>query len=212
MIKKNSFSLAIAFGVFALASSAPAQPATQPKPQAPAASQPAPPANVPGGKVALIFSAAFQDPKNGIAKFTVLLTKLNAEFQKIQDDLNATAQRIKTGQDEIANMQKAPNPDLRAIQTKLDQLDQLKKDYQRRGEDAQAQYGKRRQELFMPLQDEVGKALDAFAKARGVTLVIDASQTEGILFASEGIDITRAFISDYNLKNPATAAATPPKP
>src|SRR6185369_2415212 len=100
----------------------------------------------------------------------------------------------------------------KTVQSKLDQLDQMKKDYQRRGEDAQAQYTRRRQELFLPLQDEVGKALDGFAKSRGITMVIDASQTEGILFASEVLDITRAFINDYNLKNPATAAATPPKP
>src|SRR5262245_8821248 len=61
--------------------------------------------NVPKGKVAIIFSAAFQDQKQGIAKFTVLLNKLNAEFQKTQDDLNATAQRIQALQDEVKKLQ-----------------------------------------------------------------------------------------------------------
>ena len=212
MRKEIRFALAVTFGLFMLVHSVAAQPAaaTQPKPQPPAAT--ATQANVPGGKVALIFSALFQDPKQGIAKFTVILNKLNGEFQPTQNELNATAQKLKNLQDEIANLQKAAAPDLKLIQTKLDQHEQMKKDYQRRGEDAQAQYGRRRQELFAPLQEEVGKALDVFAKSRGVTLVIDGSQTEGILFASDGIDITRAFISDYNLKNPATAAATPPKP
>ena len=210
MIKKNTCALAIAFALAALNSSVSAQPATQPKPQAPAA------VNVPVSKVAVIFTGAFQDSKQGIAKFNVLLTKINSEFQKTQDDLNQTAARLKTSQDEISNLQaqaaKGTPVDPRTIQTKLDQLDQAKKDYQRRGEDAQAAYQRRRQEVFMPLQDEVGKALDAFAKARGITMVIDGSQQEGILFASDGIDITRAFISDYNLKNPATAAVTPAKP
>jgi len=212
MRKEIRFALGIAVGLFAFAISVAAQPApaTQPKPQPPATSTTQ--AVVPSGKVALIFSVAFQDPKQGIAKFTVLLNKLNAEFQGIQSELNTTAQKLKNLQDEIANLQKAANPDLKLIQTKLDQHEQMKKDYQRRGEDAQAQYAKRRQDLFTPLQDEVGKALDVYAKSRGVTLVIDASQTEGILFATEGIDITKAFINDYNLKNPATAAATPPKP
>jgi outer membrane protein len=216
MINKIRSALAVAFGLAALATSAAAQPAaTQPKPAVPTTPT-TQSAAVPSGKVALILSAAFQDPKQGIARFTVLLNKLNAEFQKVQDDLNATAQRIKTSQDEITKLQSQASTgapvDLKSIQVKIDQLDTMKKDYQRRGEDAQAQYGRRRQELFAPLQDDVGKALDAFAKARGITLVIDASQTEGILFASEGLDITRAFISDYNQKNPATAAATPPKP
>jgi len=206
----TKFSLAIAF-CFIATSHAVAQPATQPKPQTTPATQAAP-VNVPVGKVAVVFSAAFQDPKEGIAKFTVLLTRLNAEFQKTQDDLNQTAQKINQLQDEIAKLQKSTAPvDPKTVQAKLDQVDQMKKDYQRKGEDGQANYQRRRQEIFAPLQDDVGKALDVYAKSRGITLVIDGSQIEGILFAADSIDITRAFITDYNLKNPATASTTTPK-
>ena len=53
--------------------------------------------------------------------------------------------------------------------------------------------------------------MDAFAKARGITMILDGSQVQGILYAAEGLDVTKAFISDYNSKNPATAAVTPPK-
>ena len=67
-------------------------PGTQTKPQAPATSTGA--VNIPNGKVAVIFSAAFQDQKQGIAKFGVLVTKLNTEFQKTQDELNQTAKTI----------------------------------------------------------------------------------------------------------------------
>ena len=185
-------------------------PATQAKPQGPATSSA--PVNVPTGKVAVIFSAAFQDQKQGIAKFGVLLTKLNGEFQKTQDDLTQTAKNIQALQDEIKKLQESAAPvDPKTIQSKVGQLDQMKKDYQRRGEDGQAAYQRRRQEIFTPLQDDVGKALDVWVKARGITLVLDASQVEGILFAAETIDITRAFISEYNSKNPVTASATVPK-
>ena len=183
--------------------------ATQPRPQAPAP-QPSV-ANVPVSKLAVIYSADFQDPKTGIARFTATLTKLNSEFQKTQDDLNQTAQRLKTLQDEINNLQRATNTTPAQIQAKIADLDQQKKEYQRKGEDAQAQYQKRRQELFLPFQDDVGKALDAFAKARNITMVIDASQVQGILYAADASDITRAFINDYNAKNPATASVTTPK-
>jgi outer membrane protein len=168
-------------------------------------------ASVPSGKVAVIFSAVFQDQKQGIAKFSVLANKLNSEFQKTQDELNQTAKNIQTLQDDIKKLQAAPSPDAKTVQSKVDQLDQMKKDYQRRGEDGQASYQRRRQEIFAPLQEDVGKALDAYAKARGINLVMDASQLEGILFASETIDITRAFIAEYNSKNPATASAATPK-
>lgn len=183
--------------------------ATQPRPQTPAA-QPSV-ANVPVSKLAVIYSADFQDPKTGIARFTATLTKLNSEFQKTQDDLNQTAQRLKTFQDEINNLQRAANATPAQIQAKIADLDQQKKEYQRKGEDAQAQYQRRRQELFLPFQDDVGKALDAFAKARNITMVIDASQVQGILYAADASDITRAFINDYNAKNPATASVATPK-
>ena len=208
MMNSNPFALAIAFGLFAAGSNVFAQPA-QPRTQGPATQSAA---TVPVGKVAVIFSAAFQDPKQGIARFPILLTRLNSEFKKTQDDLTQTAQQIKTLQDEVAKLQASPAPiDPKTVQSKIDQLDQMKKDYQRKGEDAQAQYQRRRQEIFAPLQDDVGKALDVYAKARGINLVIDGSQVEGILFASDSIDITRAFISDYNSKNPATASAAAPK-
>jgi outer membrane protein len=180
--------------------------ATQPRPQAPAA----PTVNVPVSKMAVIYSEQFQDQKTGIARFTVTLNKLNAEFQKIQNDLTQTSQRLTVLQDEITKLQQAGGATPAQIQAKIDTLDQQKRDYQRRGEDAKAQYQKRYQDLFLPLQDDVSKALDAYARARGITLIIDGSQV-AILYAAESMDVTRAFINEYNLKNPATAQATLPK-
>jgi len=211
MKSKYFLALAFAVGLASAVTSMAQAPGTQPKPQVPATSTST--GNVPTGKVAVIFSAAFQDQKQGIARFGVLVNKLNAEFQKTQDDLNQTAKNIQTLQDEITKLQQSAAPvDPKTVQAKVDQLDQMKKDYQRKGEDAQANYQRRKSEIFGPLQDDVGKALDAFAKARGITLVIDGSQVEGVIYAAAEIDITRAFISDYNSKNPATAAVTPPKP
>ena len=177
--------------------------------------QPRPPAtqaqatNLPVSKIAVIFSEAFQDSKQGIAKFNVLLTKLNAEFQKTQDELNQLAQRINQLSDDLEKTRNIADP--KVTQQKIDQLDQLKRDYKRKGEDAQAAYQKRRAEVLGPLQDDVGKALDTYAKARSITLIIDGSQVQGVLYAAETTDITRAFISDYNSKNPATASVTTPK-
>src|SRR2546423_215919 len=75
----------------------------------------------------------------------------------------------------------------------------------------QAAYQKRRTDLMTPLQEQVGKALDKFAKDHGITLIIDGSQVPGVLFAAESMDVTKVFISDYNAKNPATASAATPR-
>jgi len=206
--------------VVALAASASAQrpagsPAAQPTPT-PGAQAPAAPAtvNLPVSKMAVIYTDMFLDSKTGIAKFNSVLAKLNGEFQKLKDDIQAMQTRAQQLEDEIGKLQNAPagTPiDQRSLQAKIDQLEQLKKDIQRKGEDAQAAYNRRRQELFGPLQEEIGKALEVFAKARGINVIIDAAQVP-LLYAADSIDITRAFIADFNSKNPVTAASTTTPP
>ena len=188
----------------------PAAPAAQPTPN-PTAAAPTSAAQLPTAKMAVIYTDMFLDAKTGIAKFTTIVNKLNGEFQKLKDEITAMQTRAASLETEINKLRDAPagTPiDQRALQAKIDQLEQLKKDIQRKGEDAQAAYNRRRQELFAPLQDEIGKALEAFAKARGITAIIDAAQVP-LLYAAENIDITRAFITEFNTKNPATAVTTP---
>ena len=179
--------------------------------QTPGTTTAAPPqtASVPRSKIAVIYSAAFQDPKEGITRFAATVTKLNAEFQPLQTELNQTAQRLNAMQEEIKKMQGGATPATpQQIQAKIDQFDEQKKAYERKGEDARTNYQRRRGELLMPLQEDVGKALDAFGKANGITMIIDGTQVP-LVYAVNTIDVTKAFIADYNRKNPATTAATP---
>jgi Skp family chaperone for outer membrane proteins len=170
---------------------------------------------LPMSKMAVIYTDSFLDPKDGIGKFNSVLNKLNGEFQKTKDDITQMQNRAQALESEIGKLQNAPQGtpiDQKSLQAKVDQLEQLKKDIQRKGEDAQAAYNRRRQELFSPLQDEIGRALEVFAKARGITIIIDAAQVP-LLYAADSTDITRAFIVDFNSKNPVTAATatTPPQ-
>ncbi len=96
-------------------------------------------------------------------------------------------------------------------QQQQDKIDQMKKDLQRKGEDAQAAYQKRLQEVLGPVYDEIGKALDAYAKAHGITLILDVTKVQGIVSAADSLDITKAFITEFNSKNPATVASTQPE-
>lgn len=207
--------IVIAFAMSVSAQQPAGRPAAQPTPT-PAAAAPQTPATValPMSKMAVIYTDMFLDQKNGIAKFHSVLTKLNSEFQAVKTDLNQMQTRGQQLEDEITKLQTAPagTPiDQRALQTKVDQLEQLKKDIQRKGEDAQTSYNRRRQELFAPLQTEVGNALEAFAKARGINVIIDAASVP-LLYAADSIDITRAFIAEFNAKNPVTAATTTTPP
>lgn len=187
------------FAVSASAQTKPAAPAAAPATQATVA--------VPDSKIAMIYSDAFLDPKTGIARFNSLLTTLNREFQPRQTELQNLQTKINTLTKEINDTQSVADPN--TIRAKKDQLDQANTELKRKGEDAEAAYNKRRQDIFMPLQQDIGKALEAFAKARGITVIVDGSQVP-VVYAAESIDITRAFINEFNSKNPATAAVTTP--
>jgi outer membrane protein len=212
-MRKNLFPISALF-VVALATTISAQQPTRPPASQPAATPaPAAPQTValPTSKMAVVYTDAFLDPKTGIAKFNSVVTKLNGEFQKVKDEITAMQTRAQTLEGEITKLREAPEGtpiDQRSLQTKIDQLDQLKKDTQRKAEDAQGAYSRRRQDLFGPLQEELGKALEAFAKARGINVIIDAAQVP-LLYAADSIDITRAFITEFNSKNPVAASATP---
>lgn len=177
----------------------------------PAAPQPTPvpaaSAPVPDTKIALIYSEAFLDPKTGIARFNVLLSNLNREFQPRQTEINQLTTKAQALNDEIEKTRSVADP--KTLQLKMDQLEQMKKELTRKGEDAQAAYNKRRGEIFQPLQDDIGKALEVYAKGHNINVIIDGSQVP-VVYAADSIDITRAFINDFNNKFPATAAATTP--
>jgi len=215
MLRNSLFSLLLVVAVAVSVSAQQQRPAgaAQPTPT-PTAAAPAATVALPVSKMALINSDAFLDPKTGIGKFNTAVTKLNGEFQKTKDDLTAMQTRSTTLESEINKLREAPEGtpiDQKSLQAKIDQLELLKKDIQRKGEDAQNAYNRRRGEIFGPLQEEIGKALEAFAKARGINVIIDAAQVP-LLFADEKIDITRAFIIDFNSKNPVTAASTTTPP
>jgi len=205
---------AVAFFAVLSAGSALAQPKPTSTP-APTTSGP-----IPESKIALIDSAAFGDEKQGIARLVTKLKQLNSEFQPRQTELDGLKQQIQKATDDLAKVINVQSQ--QANQAAQDRIDQMKKDYQRKGEDATAAYNKKFDEYTGPVYEDIGKALDAFAKTRGITMIFDVrkmvttdangNQQFPLLYAAPNMDITLAFITDYNSKNPATASTTPSRP
>jgi outer membrane protein len=175
-----------------------------------AAPVPASTGTVPESKIALLNSDAFADEKNGIVRLVAAVKRVDSEFTPRKTALQTLQQQIEKA---TADLQKAaPVQDEKVTRQQNDKIEQMKRDLQRQNEDAQQAYQKRWEEVLGPLQDEIGKALDAFAKAHGITLILDVTKFQGIVSASDSMDITRAFITEFNSKNPATASlTTPPK-
>jgi Skp family chaperone for outer membrane proteins len=154
--------------------------------QAPA--QPAP------AKVGIIDSNLFADPTNGIKRLVTALRTLDTEFKSKRDEIALLVSRFNALQ---ADAVKAPTP------AKQDQLQTLQIEITRKQEDARVAYGKRTAALANPIRASVYTALEAYAKQRGLDVLIDVSKfPEGVLLANRNIDLTPGFIRDYNTKNP----------
>ena len=149
------------------------------------------------------------DEKGGILRLVAAAKRVDGEFQPRRTELQTLQTQIEKA---TADLNKAaPLQDPKVTQQQSDKIEQMKTDLKRKGEDAQAAWNKRLQDVLSPIYDDIGKALDAYAKAHGITLVLDVTKIQGILSFSESLDITRPFITEFNTKNPATASLTPPK-
>ena len=166
-------------------------------------------ANVPETKIALVNTDEFADEKTGISRLVSAMKRVDGEFQPRRTELQTLQQTIEKATADLTKAQ--PLQDAKVSQQQADKIEGMKTELKRKGEDAQAAYQKKLQEVLGPVYDDIGKALDAYAKAHGITLILDVTKIQGIVSASESLDITRPFITEFNSKNPATASLTPPE-
>jgi len=181
----------------------------QPRTATPASPAPTQTGSLPETKIALVNTDEFADEKTGITRLVAAMKRVDGEFQPRRTELQTLQQQIEKATADLTKAQ--PLQDARVSQQQADKIEGMKTDFKRKGEDAQAAYTKRRQEIFTPLQDDIAKALEVYAKAHNINVIIDGSQVP-LVYAADALDITRAFINDFNSKNPATAAVTTPAP
>src|SRR5258707_1182327 len=179
----------------------------QPRTTTPASTPATVTGNMPDAKIALVNTDDFADEKTGIVRLVAAMKRVDAEFQPRRTELQGLQQQIEKATADLNKAAPVQDPKVTAQQN--EKIEQMKKDYQRKGKEAQASYQKRLQEVLGPVYEEIGKALDVYAKAHGITLILEVTKIQGIVSASESLDITRAFITEFNSKNPATASLTP---
>ncbi len=164
---------------------------------------------IPETKIALVNTDDFADEKTGIARLVSAMKRVDGEFQPRRTELQTLQTQIEKATADLTKAQ--PLQDARVSQQQADKIEGMKTEFKRKGEDAQAAYQKRLQDVLGPIYDDIGKALDAYAKAHGITLILDVTKVQGIVSAAESLNITAPFIIEFNSKNPATASLTPPE-
>ena len=169
-------------------------------------------APVPDTKIAFIDTGMFGEEKGGITRYVIAVKGVEREFQPRQTELTGIQARIKALADEISKLSGNSVVDPKTIQAKQDEGERLQRDLKYRKDQADADFAKRYQEVVSPISSDIGKALDQFAQQRGITMILDISKlAPAILTVNPAMDVTQAFIAEFNSKNPATASAASPK-
>ncbi len=163
-------------------------------------------------KLAFIDTEAFLDGKAGINKYVNAYKSLADEFKAATDEinnmntrLNALSKEAQAIQDKL-NGPALPGTDPTALRTsleqKMDEGQRLQIDLKRKQEDTKAKYEKREAAVAVPIMREIGAAIEVYRKAKGYDLILNAAKLgESILGYEKSLDITDAFIADFNLKS-----------
>jgi Skp family chaperone for outer membrane proteins len=194
----------------AISASAQTRPgAAAPRPAAPQTQAPANTGPIPDSKIAYIDTGAFGEDKGGINRLVAAIGALDREFQPRQTELNNIQARLKTIADEISKLSGNSVVDPKTIQAKQDEGERLQRDLKYKKDQADADFAKRYKEVIDPISGDIFKALNQFAVQRGITMILDISKLAPngvVLTANPNMDVTQAFITEFNAK-PATASA-----
>jgi Skp family chaperone for outer membrane proteins len=157
---------------------------------------------IPATKIAVVNTEAFADEKLGIRRLVNMINEVKREFAPRSTELQQMQTRIKAVADEIS---KGGTADV--MRKRQEEGDGLQRTYKFKAEEAQAAYEKRLKERAGPVFEDIGNALDAYAKQHGITLLLDASKMgASLLWVNENVDLTIAFINEYNSRNPVAAS------
>ena len=186
------------------------RPTPTPSPR-PAATPVANNAAVPESRIALIDTGMFGDEKNGIFRYVDAAKSVELEFRTRTTELQTLQNRLNTLVTEIQTLRRLSVVDQKAVQAKQAEGERLQQEFNTKKERLDEDITKRYQQVVAPVSQQIGAAMDQFARQRGITMTLDISKLmPAILTAIPAIDMTQAFISDFNSKNPRTG--TPPRP
>ncbi|HEV2884362.1 MAG TPA: OmpH family outer membrane protein [Pyrinomonadaceae bacterium] len=200
---KRSYLGAASLLICAMAVSVSAQTPTRPSSTAQRPTATAAAAAVPATKIGLVDTTAFGVETTGIKRYVNAIKSVEREFQPRAKEIGDLQARMKVLADDINKIRGASVADPRSIQAKVDEGERLGREAKFKKEQADADFQKRYKELVGPVSSDIAKALDQFATQRGITLMLDVSKMlPAILTASPATDVTQAFITDYNGRNP----------
>lgn len=175
-----------------------------------APAKPSSPPLLPKGKLAVINTAIFQDK---VDEFKAKVDQLNRQFEPRVKDVQSLADKINALETTIKSQSGVLTPARVAEMT--ENLEGMKREYQRKGEDLQAEAGRARDKAFEPITGKLTKFAEDYTAKRGIVVLVDISnavQSGTVLWYDPRTDVTQDFVNAYNTANPMTTAPAPKTP
>jgi len=170
-------------------------------------------AQVPAGKIGLVDTGAFFDdkPGAGIPKLKNAINGVNAKYKTVTDELSTLSTQYQQKVDEFNKLKNAAVPtNEQDLANKATAIQDLETTIKRKQEDAKSKYDRDMALATDPINQDIVKAMNDYAKQKGYALILDGAKLEqaGILLGfDDKYDVTKDFIVFYNAR-PATAAGT----
>ncbi len=170
-------------------------------------------------KIVVINTLEF-DGKDGIVKYTNAMTALENEFKPLDVELKALATKYENLGKELKVIQDQINAgtvpvNQQAAQTKLEEYQNLEIQIKRKQEDGKERFQRRQPQVLGPIQQDIGKAMQEFAAAKGYDLILDASMLDQqkilLAYIPNKVDVTKEFITFFNTRPATAATASAPK-
>jgi Skp family chaperone for outer membrane proteins len=170
-------------------------------------------------KIVVINTLEF-DGKDGIVKYTNAMTALENEFKPLDVELKALATKYENLGKELKVIQDQINAgtvpvNQQAAQTKLEEYQNLEIQIKRKQEDGKERFQRRQPQVLGPIQQDIGKAMQEFAAAKGYDLILDASMLDQqkilLAYIPNKVDVTKEFITFFNARPATAATASTPK-
>ena len=213
IIVSAAFLILIGAAIPTFAQTRPAASPTPPRPAAPqstparpAVPQPAPvaaPANVPASKIAIVDTTVFGDEKVGIKRYINAANTVRKGFDGKNAELRNLQNQIKVIADDLNKLSDNSVVSAESIRAKRDEGERLQRELKYKKEQADADFEKRYTEVVGPVSNDIGNALIQYASQNGLTMILDISKLmPAVLTVNPAMDVTQAFIADYNSKHP----------
>lgn len=166
-----------------------------------------------GFKMAVINTQAF-DAQGGITRYSSAMNALENEIKPLGTEIENLGTKYNNLRKEIETLQASKAPvDPKTVQAKAEEYTNLEIQIKRKQEDAKLRLQSREQAIMGPIRQEIGRALQDYAKQKGYALILDAAKLDGagliLAFDESKVDVTKDFITFFNSRPAGTAAATP---